>query len=64
MKDPKTNLQEQMLKFRAKNRLSQRESANRSGVSLQTWYSIEKGYQTPSKITETKIRLLIEDEED
>lgn len=54
-------LTEDMLKYRAIKRMSQRSAADAAGISLQTWYSIEKGYQTPSKITETKIRLLIDE---
>ena len=53
-------LKQLMIEFRARKRLSQRNAAELAGISLQTWYSIEKGYQTPSAITETKIRMLIE----
>lgn len=57
-------LKEAMINYRAKERLSQRACADKCGISLQTWYSIENGYQKPSKVTEAKIRLLIEKKEE
>ena len=56
----KEKLQEQMVTYRARERISQRELAARCGVSLQTINSIENGLQEPSKLTEAKIRLVIE----
>ena len=56
-------LSEQMIRYRAKERISQKELAARCGVSLQTINSIENGIQDPSKVTEAKIRLVIEGEE-
>lgn len=61
MRDEK--LMEQMITYRAKERISQKELAARCGVSLQTINSIENGIQDPSKVTEAKIRLVIEDKE-
>lgn len=52
-------LKQRMIDFRARNDMTQRECAERCGVSLQTWYSIEKGHQTPSRLTEGKINILI-----
>lgn len=56
------SLQEQMLEYRAKNKISQQELADRVGVTLQTINSVENGHQKPSKVTEAKIRLVIEKE--
>ena len=57
-------LQEKMLEYRAKNRISQGELAERCGVSKQTIHSIENGLQTPSKVTEVKIRLVVDNEKE
>lgn len=56
-------LKEMMIRYRAKERITQSELAKRCGVSLQTINSVENGNQTPSKVTETKIRLVVEGEE-
>ena len=54
-------LAEQMIEYRAKERISQKELANRVGVSLQTINSIENGMQEPSKVTKAKIELVIKE---
>lgn len=59
----KQKLSEMMIMFRAKHRLSQEKLANMCGVSLQTINSVENGSQNPSKLTEQKIRLVVEEEE-
>ena len=56
-------LGERILKYRAKHDLSQKEFAEIARVSTQTIYSIEKGTQTPGKLTFEKIALLLEEEE-
>lgn len=56
-------LSEQMVRYRAKERISQAELAKRCGVSLQTINSIENDVQAPSRVTEQKIRLVIEEEQ-
>ena len=56
-------LQERMIDFRARERISQQELAERCGVSKQTIYSIENGTQDPSRITLAKIELVIGKEE-
>lgn len=48
-----------MIEYRAKERISQKELAERVGVSVQTINSIENGLQDPSKVTEAKINLVI-----
>ena len=55
-------LQDEMLNYRAKEKISQYELARRVGVTVQTINSVENGHQKPSKITETKIRLVINKE--
>lgn len=53
------SLSERMIKYRAENRVSQTELAQRCGVSLQTINSIEREQQTPSRVTLEKIELVI-----
>lgn len=57
-------LKEKMVLYRAKERISQSELARRCGVSLQTINSIENGYQSPSKVTEQKIKLVVDKDEE
>lgn len=52
-------LQERMIEYRAKEKLSQRALGERCGVTLQTINSIENGTQEPSKVTIAKIELVI-----
>lgn len=54
-------LAEKMIYYRARERITQTELAKRCGVSLQTINSIEKGSQTPSKMTMLKILMVVED---
>lgn len=56
-------LQEKMVLYRARERISQTELAHRCGLSLQTVNSVENGLQNPSKTTLAKILLVIEKEE-
>lgn len=53
------SLQDRMIEYRAKERISQTELAKRVGVTVQTINSVENGNQEPSKITRTKIELVI-----
>ena len=59
-----SELSEKMVLYRAKERISQKELARRCGVTLQTIHSIENEIQNPSKVTEAKIRLVIESEKE
>lgn len=52
-------IQDEILMYRAKENLSQREMAQRCKVTVQTLNRVEKGLQKPSRLTETKIRLVI-----
>ena len=56
-------LGERMIKYRARERISQGELAERCGLSLQTVNSVENGTQTPSKLTIAKIELVIDKED-
>lgn len=58
------SLSQDMLVYRAKERISQKELANRAGVTLQTINSVENEMQNPSKVTEMKIRLVIGEKEE
>ena len=49
----------EMILFRAKCGLSQKECARRAGITVQTWNQIELGRQSPSRLTEAKIRLFM-----
>lgn len=56
-------LAERMVQYRARNNLSQRAFAQKCGVSLQTINSVENGLQNPSKMTEAKILMVIEEDQ-
>lgn len=57
-------LQERMIMYRAKNRISQAELAKRCGLSKMTVNQIETGAQKPSKVTQAKIMLVVGGEND
>ena len=56
------NLGERMLRYRAKHRMTQKQMAEKCGVSLQTLCCVETGQQTPGKMTLTKIELVLEED--
>lgn len=55
-----TDLVKKMVNYRAKHSMSMREFAQKCGLSLQTVCSIENETQTPSRLTEGKIRLVLD----
>ena len=57
-------LQERMVEYRAKERITQMELAARCGLSTQTVGAVENGLQEPSRITKAKIELVIGKEEE
>lgn len=59
----KNKICNEMVMFRAKHSLSQTECAKRAGITIQTWNQVELGQQTPSRLTEAKIRLVIGENE-
>ena len=58
------SLRDDMLQYRARNRISQTELANRCGLSLQTINSIENENQTPSELTLMKIKMVLEEKKE
>lgn len=54
-----TDLQKAMITYRAKESIGQRELARRCNLSPQTINSVENGLQTPTKMTEAKILLVV-----
>lgn len=52
-------LKDRMIQYRAKERISQGELAERCGLSKQTICSIETETQEPSRVTVAKIELVI-----
>ena len=52
-------LQDRMIEYRAKERITQGQLAEKCGISCQTLNSIEQGKQAPSKVTLAKIELVI-----
>ena len=55
-----TELAKEIVNFRARERLSLQEFAERAGVSLQTIHFIETGQTEPSRVTVAKIRLVLD----
>ena len=53
-------LAKEIVEYRARHNISLREMAERCKLSLQTVYSIEAGIQDPSRLTEAKIRLVLD----
>ena len=52
-------LQERMIEYRARERITQQALADLCGLSKQTINSVETGAQDPSRITIAKIELVI-----
>lgn len=59
-----SELSDKMVVFRAKHRINQKQLAQMCGLSTQTINSVETDQQNPSRVTEAKIRLVIEKEEE
>ena len=57
-------LGERMLRFRAKNKLSQAKFAEMCEVTVQTICNVENGTQNPSKLTETRILMAMEGDDE
>lgn len=56
------NLIDEMIRYRARHKLSQSDLAEKCGLSTQTINSVESGTQSPSKVTEMKIWLVLEED--
>ena len=57
-------LKDEMLAFRAKYNYSQRKAAELAKITFMTWGNIERGIQSPSKVTECKIRNILNERSD
>lgn len=56
-------LSERMVEYRAKERISMAEAAERAGVALSTWMHCERELQKASRVTIGKIEQLLRKEE-
>lgn len=56
-------IRDKMLKYRAKNNISQKELARRAGLTERTVCLIENQAQTPTARTLTKIMMVLEEQE-
>lgn len=56
-----SELAERIVAYRAKERINQRQFAERAGLSVQTVCNIENGIADPSRVTVAKIMLVIDD---
>lgn len=54
-----TDLARRIIQYRATHNLSMRKLADKCGVSVQTIHNIERGLQTPSRLTIEKINIII-----
>lgn len=53
------SLQDMMIQYRARERITQAELANRCGLSKQSIHLIESGKKNPSKVAQAKIEIVI-----
>ena len=56
-------LQQKMLEYRAREDISQAELAKRCNLTTPTVAMVERGLQEPSKLTESKILLVVDNKE-
>lgn len=61
-KPKENNISEEIIRFRAKNNLTQKEFADRAGLSEKTIHRMECG-ASASRITMMKIKMAIEEQE-
>lgn len=52
------NIREEMLRYRALNKLTQAQAAEKCGVSVYTWKVWETGKQKPTAVNEMRLKLL------
>lgn len=57
-------LPKEMIRYRAKHNISQTKLGELCGVSVMTINYIERGLQNPTTLTEAKIRLVINEQEE
>ena len=58
-----TALQTDIINYRAKEKITQAELADKVGITREYLCNIETGTVTPSAVTEAKIRLIIDEKE-
>lgn len=58
------NLRDLMIAYRAKERISQEELADRCGLSRVYINAVENGTKTPSPVTEARISLVVDSKEE
>lgn len=58
------SLKDRILDYRAKYGLSQAKMAKRCGITMTTLSNIERGIQTPSRLTEAKIERVLDGKEE
>lgn len=56
------DLADKILSYRAKENMSQKDFAEKCNLTVQTICNIERGIQKPSRLTERKILIAIEEE--
>lgn len=56
------DIREEILRYRAKHNISQKEFARRAKLSEQTVNSVENGLQTPTALTVAKIKLVTDEQ--
>lgn len=53
------DLQKEMIDYRARNGLSMEKAAQNAGITTVTWMHVERGIQTPTRLTEAKIKAVV-----
>ncbi len=59
MKGGEHMIGDNMLNYRAEHKLSVEDAAEKCGISAQTWRYVERGIQTPNRLTQRKIELFL-----
>lgn len=57
------DIKQEMIEYRGRNGLPMAKAAAEAGITIQTWMNVERGIQTPSRLTEAKILAVIRKEE-
>lgn len=57
-------LKDDIVKYRAKHNISMEEFASMCNLTLQTIYNIEREISNPTRLTESKIRIVIDADEE
>lgn len=57
------SLSQRMLEYRAKHNMSQEDFAIKANVCLMTVNAVETGKRTPTRLTQTKIEMILQEDE-